>query len=58
MLATGSVSRELQENELRLRGEMLGLPPDKIPAPELVFDYGFILKAAAELKAEGWKPKP
>jgi NitT/TauT family transport system substrate-binding protein len=58
MLATGSVPRELQENELKLRGDMLGVPPNKIPAPELVFDYSFILKAGEELKAAGWKPKP
>jgi ABC-type nitrate/sulfonate/bicarbonate transport system substrate-binding protein len=57
MLASGSVPRELQVNELRLRGEMLGLPPDKIPPPEQVFDYSFILKAAEQLKGEGWKPK-
>jgi hypothetical protein len=34
------------------------VPPNKIPAPELVFDYSFILKAGEELKAAGWKPKP
>jgi ABC-type nitrate/sulfonate/bicarbonate transport system substrate-binding protein len=57
MLAAGSVPRDLQENELKLRGDMLGLPPNKIPAPALVFDYSFIHKAAEELKAESWKPK-
>jgi ABC-type nitrate/sulfonate/bicarbonate transport system substrate-binding protein len=57
MLASGSVPRALQENELKLRGEMLGLAADKIPAPDHVFDYSFILKAAEQLKAEGWKPK-
>ena len=58
MLAAGSVQRELQENELKLRGEMLSLPPNKVLPPEQVFDYSFILKAAEELKAEGWKSKP
>ena len=57
MLGSGSVPRELQVNELTLRGDMLGVPPNKIPAPEQVFDYSFIHKAAEELKAEGWKPK-
>jgi hypothetical protein len=57
MLASGSVPRDLQVNELKLRGEMLGLAPNKIPAPEQVFDYSFILKAAEQIKAEGWKPK-
>ncbi|HEY3919117.1 MAG TPA: ABC transporter substrate-binding protein [Stellaceae bacterium] len=58
MLASGSVPRDVQERELVLRGEMLGLAKDKIPAPEAVFDYSFIEKAAQELKAEGWKPSP
>ena len=58
MLASGSVPREIQANELALRGEMLGVPKDKVPPPEQVFDYSFILKAAQDLKAEGWKPKP
>jgi NitT/TauT family transport system substrate-binding protein len=58
MLASGSVPRELQVNELKLRGDLLGLAPDKVPAPEKVFDYSFILKAGEELKAQGWKPKP
>jgi ABC-type nitrate/sulfonate/bicarbonate transport system substrate-binding protein len=57
MLASGSVPRELQENELRLRAEMLGVPQNKLPPPEQVFDYSFVLKAAQELKAEGWTPK-
>ncbi|HVA15905.1 MAG TPA: ABC transporter substrate-binding protein [Stellaceae bacterium] len=57
MLASGTVSLALQENELKLRGAMLGLPPDKIPPPSAVFDYSFILKAAQELKAEGWTPR-
>jgi NitT/TauT family transport system substrate-binding protein len=57
MLASGSVPRELQENELRLRAEMLGVPADKVPPPERVFDYSFVLKAAQELKAEGWTPR-
>ncbi len=57
MLASGSVPVAVQEAELKLRGDMLGVSPDKIPPASVVFDYSFILKAAAELKAEGWKPK-
>jgi len=56
MLASGSVPREVQENELKLRADMLGLAPGKIPPPSAVFDYSFIARAAAEVKAEGWKP--
>lgn len=57
MLASGSVPLDVQENELKLRGDLLGLPPEKIPPASAVFDYSFILKAGQELKAEGWKPK-
>jgi NitT/TauT family transport system substrate-binding protein len=57
MLASGSVPVALQEAELKLRGDMLGLPPNKVPPASVVFDYSFIHKAADELKAEGWKPK-
>jgi ABC-type nitrate/sulfonate/bicarbonate transport system substrate-binding protein len=58
MLASGTVPRALQEKELELRGDMLGVAKDKIPPASAVFDYSFIEKAAAELKAEGWAPKP
>jgi ABC-type nitrate/sulfonate/bicarbonate transport system substrate-binding protein len=57
MLATGTVPRDIQERELKLRGDMLSVPPDKIPPASAVFDYSFVEKAAQELKAEGWKPK-
>jgi NitT/TauT family transport system substrate-binding protein len=57
MLASGAVPRDMQEAELKLRGDMLGLPPEKIPPASAVFDYSFILKAADELKAEGWTPQ-
>jgi len=57
MLANGNVPRDIQARELKLRGQMLGVAPDKIPAPEQVFDYRFIIKAAEQIKAEGWKPK-
>jgi ABC-type nitrate/sulfonate/bicarbonate transport system substrate-binding protein len=44
--------------ELKLRGDVLGVPPDKIPGIDKVFDFSFVRKAAQQLKAEGWKPKP
>ncbi len=56
MSATGVVSHEQQQEELLLRGAMLGVAKEKILAPAQVFDFGFIEKAAAELKEQGWKP--
>jgi hypothetical protein len=37
---------------------MLGIPKDQVPPASAVFDFSFAEKAGAELKAEGWKPKP
>jgi ABC-type nitrate/sulfonate/bicarbonate transport system substrate-binding protein len=45
-----------QQLELQVRGEMLSIPKDKIAPPSQVFDFSFAEKAAAELKAENWKP--
>ena len=53
---TGTMPREAQAIELKVRGDMLSLAPDKIMPPEQVFDFSFAQKAAAELKAQGWKP--
>ncbi len=58
MLATGTIPRDLQENELVLRADMLSVPKDKIPAPSGVFDFSFVEQAAVAVKAEGWKPTP
>ncbi|HXE30125.1 MAG TPA: ABC transporter substrate-binding protein [Stellaceae bacterium] len=51
---TGTMPEEDQAFELKLRGELLGVPPKKDAD---VFDFSFVKKAAAELKAENWKPK-
>jgi ABC-type nitrate/sulfonate/bicarbonate transport system substrate-binding protein len=51
---TGTMPEEDQAFELKLRGELLGVPPKPIAD---VFDFSFVKKAAAELKAENWKPK-
>jgi ABC-type nitrate/sulfonate/bicarbonate transport system substrate-binding protein len=53
---TGTMPLEAQQIELKVRGEMLSLPPDKLLPPNQVFDFSFAQKAAAELKAENWKP--
>ena len=46
------------EMDTRLRADMLDVPKDKVPPATTVFDFSFAEKALAELKAEGWKPKP
>jgi NitT/TauT family transport system substrate-binding protein len=54
---TGIVPPDNQQFELRVRAEMLSVAPDKIPPASAVFDSSFVEKAAAELKAENWKPR-
>ena len=53
---TAIVSDENEAFELKLRAHMLGIAEDKVPPPAQFFDFSFVRKAAAELKAEGWKP--
>jgi hypothetical protein len=53
---TGTMPVADQQLELELRGQMLGLPKDKIAKPADVFDFSFAEKAATQLKAENWKP--
>ena len=54
---TAIVSDENQAFELKLRAHMLGVSEDKVPPPAQFFDFSFVKTAAAELRAEGWKPK-
>jgi ABC-type nitrate/sulfonate/bicarbonate transport system substrate-binding protein len=58
MAQDGSISPEAQANELSLRGDMLSMTADKIPPVSAVFDFSWIEKINAELKASGWKPGP
>jgi NitT/TauT family transport system substrate-binding protein len=53
---TGTMPAEGQQLELELRGQMLSLAKDKIAKPADVFDFSFAEKAAAQLKAENWRP--
>jgi ABC-type nitrate/sulfonate/bicarbonate transport system substrate-binding protein len=54
---TGTTPEADQQFELQLRGELLGLPKDKIAPAAQVFDFSFAEKAAAELAAEKWEVK-
>jgi NitT/TauT family transport system substrate-binding protein len=56
MAEDGTIAPEAQQNELALRADMLSMPADKIPPTAAVFDFGWLEKVNAELKASGWKP--
>ena len=53
----GSVPKSVQQTEAEVRAEVVKLPKDKIPPLDKMFDYSFVHKANASLKAQGWKPK-
>jgi NitT/TauT family transport system substrate-binding protein len=56
MAEDGTISTEAQGNELALRADMLNMPVDKAPPVGAVFDFSWLEKVNAELKASGWKP--
>ena len=58
MAADGTISDDVQKNEVTLRGAMLDMPKDKVPPPSTVFDFSFAQKANATLATQGWKPNP
>ena len=58
MAQDGTIPTEAQANELALRADMLGMPADKAPPIAAVFDFSWLEKVNAELKASGWKPGP
>jgi NitT/TauT family transport system substrate-binding protein len=58
MAQDGAIAPEAQQNELALRADMLGMPVTQIPPIASVFDFSWLEKVNAELKAAGWKPGP
>jgi len=58
MAEDGAISAEAQGNELALRADMLSMPASQIPPTASVFDFSWLEKVNAELKAAGWKPGP
>jgi NitT/TauT family transport system substrate-binding protein len=58
MAQDGTISAEAQMNELSLRGDMLSMAANQIPPITTVFDFSWLEKINAELKASGWKPGP
>jgi hypothetical protein len=47
---------EAGARELAIRGELLGVPPDKIPSVEKVFDFSLVRAANREIEAANWRP--
>ena len=58
MAEDGAIAPEAQKNELALRADMLSMPAGQIPPIASVFDFSWLEKVNAELKAAGWKPGP
>ena len=58
MAEDATIPPDAQATELALRADMLGMAKDKIPPASAVFDFSWVEKVNAELKASGWAPKP
>jgi hypothetical protein len=52
----GMLSPASAQRELSVRGEILNVPADKIPAVASVFDFSVMKEVVEELHASGWKP--
>jgi ABC-type nitrate/sulfonate/bicarbonate transport system substrate-binding protein len=53
----GSMSLDAAAKEMALRGELLGMAPDKIMPAEKVYDFSVVADADRSLQAAGWKPE-
>jgi ABC-type nitrate/sulfonate/bicarbonate transport system substrate-binding protein len=58
MAEDGAIAPEAQGNELALRADMLSMQVSQIPPIAAVFDFSWLEKVNAELKATGWKAGP
>ncbi len=52
----GTISPELQKQEIANRGAVLGIPPDKLRDPATMFDFTMLREVVADLDKSGWKP--
>jgi NitT/TauT family transport system substrate-binding protein len=52
----GTLSPAIQQAELDVRGELLGIPKDKMLPRDKVFDFSLVEEVNRELDAQGWKP--
>jgi hypothetical protein len=53
----GSLPLASARSELAVRGEILGIPPDKILPPDKVYDFSLVKEVVAELKRTGFRPE-
>ena len=53
----GEMPMDAARRELAARAELNGIPADKVPPPEAVFDFSLIREAIAGIAASGWKPE-
>lgn len=58
MALDGTIDPDVQNNEIALRAQMMGLPKDKLPARDTVFDFSFAERVNKDLATKGWKPNP
>ena len=52
----GTISLDLQKQEIANRSEVLGIPSEKRRDPATMFDFSLLREVNAELDKEGWKP--
>jgi ABC-type nitrate/sulfonate/bicarbonate transport system substrate-binding protein len=58
MTPDGTMSLEAAARELAIRGELLGVAPDKIPSAPKIFDFSHVREANREIEASAWRPAP
>lgn len=52
------VTPAVAKADLAVHATLLGMPPDKAPPVDAVYDFAPLRAAEAEVRASGWKPKP
>jgi NitT/TauT family transport system substrate-binding protein len=58
MTEDGTMSIDAAARELAIRGELLGVAPDKLPSATKVFDFSLVREVNRELASSGWRPSP
>ena len=52
----GTISLEAAQHELDTRGEIMKVPPGKVPTADKVYDFSLVREIDHDLDASGWKP--
>jgi NitT/TauT family transport system substrate-binding protein len=55
-LTDGMATAGALKSEIAVRSVIVGLPPDKVPSPDKVFDYALVRQAVQRLSASNWVP--